>query len=374
LIRRFPNMRITEVAALNLANQVVLVRIRTDAGIEGIGEASPMYPHIICAVIHDVLTPLLEGQDPFDIERLYDRMLYARPGRFCNYKLGPQGALTSAIAGVEIALWDIIGKALEQPIYALLGGLYRECVAVYASMALVHEKTPDAWAARARRFVEQGYSAVKIGIGREWGFDNDEDDPVITVRAVREAVGDGVDILVDAHNAYYPHTAVTIARQFEAYRVCHFEEPIPAYNWEGLALVRAQTTTPVAAGEQVYTLPEFRRFLSAGAVDILQFDLTKAGGLWIGKKVAALAEAWDVPVVLHNYHSPVATTALLHFAASTPACRYRQEVRADPHPLADIVRNPPHPECGTMVPPTGPGLGLELDEERVAFYISGEVA
>ena len=94
-------MRITEVAALNLADQVVLVRIRTDAGIEGIGEASPMYPHIICAVIHDVLTPLLEDQDPFDVERLCDRMLYARPGRFCNYKLGPQGALTSAIAGVE---------------------------------------------------------------------------------------------------------------------------------------------------------------------------------------------------------------------------------------------------------------------------------
>jgi galactonate dehydratase len=364
-------MRITEVIALNLADQVVLVRVHTDAGIEGIGEASPMYPQIICAVVREVLAPLLEGENPFEIERLYDRMLYSRPGRTCNYKLGPQGALSSAISGVEIALWDIVGKALRQPVYALLGGRYRERVPVYASMALVHEKTPDAWAARARRFVEQGFGGVKIGIGREWGFDSSEEDPVAPVRAVREAVGDDVDIIVDAHNAYYPHTAVTIAREFEAYRVFHLEEPIAEYDWEGMAWLRAQTTTPIAAGEQIYTLPEFRRFLAAGAVDILQFDVIKAGGLWTGKKIAALAEAWDVPLTLHNYHSPVATAALLHFAATTPACRYRQEVRADPHPLADIVRNPPQAEAGTMAPPAAPGLGLELDEERVATYATG---
>lgn len=133
-------MRITQVTALNLADQVVLVRVYTDTGIEGIGEASPMYPRVVCAVINDVLAPLLEGENPFEIERLYDRLLYSRPGRFCNYKLGPQGALTSAISGVEIALWDIMGKALGQPVYALLGGLYRERVPVFASMALEHDK------------------------------------------------------------------------------------------------------------------------------------------------------------------------------------------------------------------------------------------
>ena len=361
-------MRITQVTALNLAHQVALVRVHTDAGIEGIGEASPMYPQIICAVINDVLVPVLEGENPFEIERLYGRMLYSRPGRFCNYKLGPQGVLTSAISGVEIALWDIIGKALGQPVYALLGGCYRERVPVYASMALVHEKTPDAWAARALRFVEAGFGGIKLGIGREWGFDSSQDDSVATVRAVREAVGDDVDILVDAHNAYYPHTAIAIAQRFEPYRVRHFEEPIAAYDWEGMAQIRGQTTTPIAAGEQVYTLPEFKRFLAAGAVDILQFDLTKAGGLWAGKKIAALAEAWNVPVTLHNYHSPVATAAMLHFAAATPVCRYRQELRADPHPLEDIVRVPPRPKAGAMAPPDGPGLGLELNEERVAHH------
>ena len=363
-------MRITQVTALNLADQVVLVRVYTDTGIEGIGEASPMYPRVICAVINDVLAPLLEGENPFEIERLYDRLLYSRPGRFCNYKLGPQGALTSAISGVEIALWDIMGKALGQPVYALLGGLYRERVPVFASMALEHEKTPDAWAARARHFVEQGFGGVKLGLGREWGFDSSEDDPVATVRAVREAVGGNVDILVDVHNAYYPHTAAAIARAFEPYRVFHFEEPVAEYDWEGMAWVRDHTTTPIAAGEQIYTLPEFRRFLAAGAVDILQFDVTKAGGLWAGKKVAALAEAWNVPLTLHNYHSPVATAAMLHFAATTPSCRYRQELRADPHPLADIVHNPPQPENGTMAPPSAPGLGLELNEKRIAYYAS----
>jgi len=361
-------MRITQVAALNLADQVVLVRVQTDAGIVGIGEASPMYPAVICTIVHQVLAPLLLEHDPFQIERLYDRMLYARPGRFCNYKLGPQGALTSAISGVEIALWDVMGKALRQPVYALLGGLYRERVPVYASMALMHEKTPEAWAARARHFVEQGYGGVKVGIGREWGFDGAQDDPVATVRTVRRAVGDGVDLVVDAHNAYFPHTAEAIARDFEPYRVFHFEEPIAAFDWEGMARLREHTTTPIAAGEQIYTLPEFKRFLVAGAVDILQCDLTKAGGLWAGKKVAALAEAFDVPLTLHNYHSPVATAAMLHFAAATPACRYRQEVRADPHPLADIARNPPRQADGAMALPEGPGLGLDLDEERVAYY------
>jgi L-alanine-DL-glutamate epimerase-like enolase superfamily enzyme len=364
-------MRITQVTALNLANQIVLARVKTNEGTEGIGEASPMYPQIICSVINDVLAPVLEGENPFQIERLYDRMLYSRPGRFCNYKLGPQGALTSAISGVEIALWVLAGKALGKPIYALLGGLYRERVPVYASMALVHEKTPGAWATRARRFVERGFGGIKLGIGREWGFDSGEDDPVATVRAVREAIGDSADIYVDAHNAYYPHTAVAIAREFESFRVFHFEEPVAEYDWEGLTWVRDHTTVPIAAGEQIYTLPEFRRFLGARAVDILQFDLTKAGGLWTGKKVAALAEAWDLPVTLHNYHSPVATAAMLHFAAATPACRYRQELRADPHPLEDIVRNPPCPEMGTMAPPAGPGLGVSLDEERVAHYASG---
>jgi L-alanine-DL-glutamate epimerase-like enolase superfamily enzyme len=365
-------MRITRVTALNLAHQVVLVRVHTDAGIEGIGEASPMYPRVICAVINDVLAPLLEGEDPFEIERLHDRMLYSRPGRFCNYKLGPQGALTSAISGIEIALWDVVGKALGQPVYALLGGRYRERVQVFASMALVHERTPDAWAARARHFVEQGFGGVKVAVGQEWGFDGDEDDPVATVGAVREAVGDGVDILVDAHNAYYPHTAATIARELEPYQVSHFEEPVAAYDWEGIAWVRDHTTTPIAAGEQIYTLPEFRRFLAAGAVDILQFDVTKAGGLWAGKKIAALAEAWDVPLTLHNYHSPVATAAMLHLAATTPACRYRQEVRADPHPLADIVHNPPQLEAGTLAPPAAPGLGLELNDERISHYTLGD--
>ena len=364
-------MEITRVAALNLAHQIVLIRISTDVGIEGLGEASPMYPQIICAVVNEVLAPLLEGENPFEVERLCDRMLYSRPGRYCNYKLGPQGALTAAISGVEIALSDVVGKALGQPVYALLGGLYRERVQVFASMALAHERTPDTWAARARHFVEQGFGGVKVAVGQEWGFDGGEDDPVAAVRAVREAVGDGVDILVDAHNAYYPHTAAAIAQGFEPYRVFHFEEPVAAYDWEGLAWVREHTTTPIAAGEQVYTLPEFRRFLAAGAVDVLQFDVTKAGGLWTGKKIAALAEAWGVPLTLHNYHSPVATAAMLHFAAATPACRYRQEVRADPHPLADIVHNPPWPEAGTMAPPAAPGLGLELNEERIATYTSG---
>lgn len=242
-------MNIINVASMNLVDQIVFVRIQTDAGIEGIGEVSPIYPRIICAIVNEIIAPILADQNPFEIERLYDRLLYSRPGQFCNYKLGPGGALTSAICGVEIALWDIMGKALGQPVYALLGGLYRRHVPVFASMALTQVKTPDAWASRARNFVDQGYGGVKVVVGSEWGFESGADDPVKTIESVRNSIGDDVDLIADAHNAYYPHTASRIAREFEAFGVFHFEEPIAAHDWDGMARIRGQTLTPIAAGE-----------------------------------------------------------------------------------------------------------------------------
>jgi len=269
------------------------------------------------------------------------------------------------VSGVEIALWDILGKSLGVPVYRLLGGLYRAKTPVFASLGLSGEKSPQGWAQAAGEFVDQGYGGVKVSVGQEWGFDRGGDEALATVSATREAVGAGIDLLVDAHSAFYPHTAARIARQFEEYNVCHFEEPIAAYDWENLAWIRQQTTTPIAAGEQIYLLAEFQRFLQLKAVDILQFDLIKVGGFTIARKIAALAEACDLPLTLHNYHSPVATTVALHFIASTPVCRYRQEVRAYPHPLARIVRNPPLVTDGCLSPPDDPGLGLELDDEEI---------
>lgn len=145
---------------MNLAGQIVLVRIQTDSGIEGIGEASPMYPRIICTIVNEIIAPILAEQNPFEMERLYDQLLNSRPGQFCNYKLGPGGALTSAIRGVEVALWDTMEKALGQPVYALLGGLYRQYVPVFASLAFTQVNTLDAWASRALHFVDQGYGGV----------------------------------------------------------------------------------------------------------------------------------------------------------------------------------------------------------------------
>ncbi len=181
-----------------------------------------------------------------------------------------------------------------------------------------------------------------------------------TIESMGNSIGDDVDLLVDAHNAYNPHTESRIALVFEAFGVFHFEEPIAAHDWDGMAWIRGQTMTPIAAGEQIYTLTEFRRFLILGAVDILQLDITKVGGVLAAKKIDALAESRAVPLTLHNYHSPVATAAMLHFAASTPDCRYRQEVCAEPHPLENIVLNPLLTESGSMCPPGEPGLGLFL--------------
>lgn len=355
-------MKVSDVQAFNLANRTVLVKVTTDEGIVGWGECSPMQPPVIVAHIEHTLARLVVGEDPFDLERLVERM-FVTP-----YKIAGQ-ALAIAISGIEIALWDIIGKALGVPIYKLLGGAYRTKIPVYAS-SMRRDISPQEEAKRLAELVEKfGFRAVKVRVGDRFGADADvyPGRSIEVVREVRKALGDDIAIMVDANSAFTPSRAIELGRRLEEFGIFHFEEPCPYTDLDANAKVAAALDVPVALGEQEWDLVRFREMLVKGACDIVQPDVIKVGGFLRCKKVAAMAEAFNVPVTLHNTQPTIGTIATLHFAASTPVCRYPQEFNIEPHPFAHrLVKELPKVEDGFISVPDAPGLGVEVNEEVVA--------
>jgi L-alanine-DL-glutamate epimerase-like enolase superfamily enzyme len=354
-------VKVTRVESIVLLGRYHLVRVHTDEGVTGVGEVSPMNAVVTHSIVENALAPLVVGEDPSDIERIWHKMYYT------PYKLGPMGAQLEAVAGLDIALWDLAGKVAGQPLYALLGGKFREAPEVYAS-SMRRDMSPAEEAARAVSFQEQGYRAYKIHSATPWMYDDGFDQTIDTVREMRAAVGDGFDILVDVNNSYYPHTAVKIARQLEEYGVWHFEEPLAAHDYEGYARLAAAVDIPIAAGEQEYTRWQFRDLILRGQVDILQPDVIKCGGITEFKKIAALAQTFNKPITVHNTQPTVGTLAHLHLWMSTPSCVYPQEYNIEPHPLRDewpIWREPVLVSEGRMRPLESPGLGVELDDDVV---------
>ncbi len=226
--------------------------------------------------------------------------------------------------------------------------------------------TPQEEAERALSFKEQGYRAYKIHSATPWMYDSGFDQTIDTVREMRKLVGDDFAILVDVNNAYLPHTAIKMARRLEEFNVWHFEEPVPAYDYQGLAALAEAVDIPIAAGEQEYQRWQFRDLITIGKVDILQPDVIKCGGITEFKKIAALAQTYDKPITVHNTQPTIGTLAHLHLWVSTPSCIYPQEYNIEPHPLRDefpIWREPVLVHQGRMEVPETPGLGVELDED-----------
>lgn len=359
-------MRIRDVSCTLLGGRYPLIRVYADDGLVGIGEASPMNGPVVKAIVEHQLRPILKELDPRDVELCWERMYVG------TYKMRGQ-AHSIAISGVDIALHDLLGKALEVPVYRLLGGLYRDRVRVYASY-MSRDLSPAEYAQRAADAVGQGFTGVKIKIGARFGFDaGDAEADVALVREVRAAIGDKADLLVDANSGYSVHTAIRVGRELERYRVHHFEEPIPFTDVDGMAAIAAALDIPVAVGEQHHTRYDFKELLVRGAADVVQPDVTKCGGLSEGKKIAALADAFGRYVTTHTTSVGIGLAAHLHYWASTPACRYAQEFNLVASRSRDrILRTPLVPEQGYLAVPHGPGLGVELDEEVVARLSSDE--
>ena len=354
-------MKITDVECLVLDRQFPFVRVYTDEGIVGIGECFRRQPQVVKTLIDCTLKSVLVGQDPLDTELRWRDMVRAGSASDMG------GAVYCAIAGLDIAMWDIKGKALGMPIHKLLGGKLRDKIRMYAS-SMRRDLSPVEEAERAVSFVEDGYTAYKLHSGVPGAMDDPADQTVETVREVRAAVGDHIEILVDVNGAFSTHHAMEIGRALEDLGVFHFEEPRPHHDLHGLATIADALDIPIASGEMIYTHWQYRDLILQGRVDILQPDIVKVPGFTEFQRIAALASAFGKPITVHNTQPTISTVAHLHVYAAYANIPYAQEYNIEPTSIRDewpLLKNPLEVKEGYMEVPDGPGLGVELDEEVV---------
>jgi L-alanine-DL-glutamate epimerase-like enolase superfamily enzyme len=337
------------------------VRIHCDDGSSGIGEASPMQGGLASLeIIARNLTPALIGKDPLDHAMLHDTLLH----RFV--KLGPEGALTGALAAVDIALWDLKGKLFNQPIYKLLGGAWRTSLPFYASIGGNGERTVNEVPRVVESRLKDQPAAVKIR------FDNDRTKPDLDIpgdiakaRAVRKLVGDGFPLAFDANNGYSVGGAIRVGRVLEELGYWWFEEPVQHYHVKAMGEVAQRLDITVSAGEQTYTLAGLADLIAAG-VRMVQPDIVKMGGITGMMRCIALAHAHGVELVPHQTQPMIGHMANLHVAASQLHATKPCELN-DPSPRQHAVfENPPKPLDGLFHLPTEPGLGLRINEAELA--------
>jgi L-alanine-DL-glutamate epimerase-like enolase superfamily enzyme len=325
-----------------------LVRVRTDQGIDGCGEVFRLAGAGAAALITHELKPLVMGQDPRRIEFLWDRMYRS------SFRYGRAGIVLHAISGIEIALWDILGKSCGLPVYQLLGGATRERMPAYASMHKYAE--PEHAAEVALRCVAQGYGAIKL-----------HQRDAASVRAVRDAVGPDITLMLDASGAWTPREALRMAEALADYDLAWLEEPLAAMDdYEGLRWLRDRSPVPIAAGENEYTHMGFREMIARRAVDVVQPDVIKAGGIAATRRIIALAESFDLDVSPHCFYYGPGIAATLHVCLATPRARY---VEINPLELVHDIMTPAlRPVGGQLAPPTGPGLGISLSDSLLREF------
>ena len=360
-------MKITNVSCLILDGGYPFVWVRSDEGITGIGECFRRQPSVTKALIDDLLAPALVGKDPMETARRFDDMARAASAA----EMG--GAAFCAIAGLDIAMWDMKGKALGVPIHNLLGGAWRNRIPVYAS-SMRRDMTPLEEARRAASLVEMGYRGYKLHSAVPGEIDHPADQTVATVTEARAAVGDDVDILVDVNGAFSVHRSIEVGKALEDLGAFHFEEPRPAHDLDGLAAVADALTIPIASGEMIYTHHQYRDLILRGRADIIQPDIVKAPGFTEFQRIEALASAFDVPITVHNTQPILSTVAHLHFCAASRMVPYSQEYNIEPISIRDeypILKEPLEVVDGYIAVPDGPGLGVELDEAAVRKMAEG---
>lgn len=350
-------MKIKDVQVSILFGRKIFVRVFTDEGLTGSGECSPMVDaRVLKHFVDTVLAPLLLGHNPLEIDKLWTTMLY-RP-----YKLGVQGTHLEAMAGVDIALWDILGKATALPLCTLLGGCYRDRVRMYASIGGGSRITPAQMAQRVEEALEQGYTAIKIRM--DWGYHRDVDPEKdwAMFQECKKLTGDAVPLSFDANCGYSPTTAISQGRRFESLGIWHFEEPVAPYDYAGIAQVADALDVPISAGEHEYTRWQFRDLIEQARVDIIQPDVVKCGGISEMKRIAILGETYNKHFVPHQTQPTIGTAANLHVVASVRDATRPQEFTGVDDRLNSVFREPLEFKEGYITVPLRPGLGLELDE------------
>lgn len=337
-----------------------LVQVYTDEDISGLADVycGLLAPGVVSSLV-DHFKEQLVGRDPLQIQALWSSMYKS------SLFWGKTGIAIAVISGIENALWDIAGKALGVPVYQLLGGLAHEKLPIYASGGM--DKPKQALIQEFDEYKRKGFRAVKIRIGHTLDRDREK------VRLAREVLGDDIEVMVDAVQGHNPQPwtsadAIVVARALEEFRPAWFEEPCANTDYEGYHRVRLATTIPVAGGESSTTIHEFKRFFERNALDVVQPDVTHAGGILECKKIAALAEADSVRLAPHSWGSGAVLAANCHFAFSTPNC-WILEYPTWGFPLRDeLLLEPLVIEDGYLYPPTTPGLGITLRREIIEKY------
>jgi len=357
------------------------VKVTTACGITGWGEvyAAAVGPAAMEAVIRDVFGRHMEGESPENVELMFRRAYSS------GFTQRPDPTVMGAFSGLEIACWDILGKARERPVWALLGGRMNDRLRAYTYLypqpgedpvAFFHDAAAHGREA-ARRVEEDGFTALKVDPAGPYTIRGghqpamrDIARSVAFCAAIREAVGDRADLLFGTHGQFTPAGAIRLARAIEPYAPLWFEEPVPPDDVAGMAEVARGTALPVATGERLTTKAEFAPLLAARAVSIVQPATGRSGGLWETKKIAALAEASGAQIAPHLYAGPVEWAANVHLAATCPNLLVVETIGTGGDFHRRLVGDAIRFEDGHLIPPEGPGLGIEVDEAaaRAAPY------
>ena len=349
----------------------IIPKLTTDTGIVGYGEcyASTVGPEAMKAVIRDVFERHMAGENPENIELMFRRVYSA------GFTQRPDLTVMGAWSGLEIACWDILGKDRDRPVHALIGGRMNDRIRAYTYLyPRPTHKLPEFWASpdmaaeSALALVEQGYTAVKFDPagpytmrGGHMAAPGDIALSVAFCAAIREAVGDRVDLLFGTHGQFSTAGAIRLGRALERYDPLWYEEPIPPDNVNEMAKVAAAVRIPVATGERLTTKAEFAPVLRAGAATILQPALGRAGGIWEVKKIAAMAEVYNAQLAPHLYAGPVEWAANIQLAASIPNILMAETIETPFH--NDLIKGSIRVEDGYIPVPTAPGLGIDFDED-----------
>jgi galactonate dehydratase len=374
-------MKITDVETFVVGNPpphfggryFIFLKLTTDSGIEGVGEvySATFGPHVIAEMIKDVCERHVIGHDPFKIEKLW-RNVYG-----AGYTLRPDVSVMGVLSGIEMACWDIVGKEVDKPVYELLGGQVHESLRSYTYLYPDDTEDADAFyadpvrsAERALEYVDQGFSAIKFDpAGPYTVYDphmptlDDIARSVEFVKLIREAVGTKADLLFGTHGQFTTAGAIRLARQLEPYDPLWFEEPTPPENPREMARVARQTSIPVATGERLTTKYEFARVLENQAASILQMALGRVGGLLEAKKIAGMAETYYAQIAPHLYCGPIEGAANIQISTCSPNFLILESIQQWGGFHADILKTPIKWQDGRVIPPTAPGLGVELNED-----------
>lgn len=351
----------------------LFLKLTTACGIVGYGEvyAAAFGPQTTMQMVRDVFERRLIGKDPFQIERFW------RSSHGSGFSHRPDPSMMGVVSGLEMACWDIIGKATDKPVHALLGGLVNERLRTYTYLypgpdesAADFYNDPDASAVRAAEYLAMGFTALKFDpAGQYTVYDGRQPDLDSIERSVqfcakiREAVGNKADLLFGTHGQFSASGAIRLAKKLEPYDPLWFEEPTPPDMPEEMAKVAAATSIPVATGERLCTKFEFARVMRTGAASILQMNLGRVGGILEAKKIAGMAETYYTQIAPHLYCGPIVGAANVQLAASIPNFLVLESIQRWEGFHAEILKKPVQWQDGFVITPTEPGLGVELNEE-----------